>query len=708
MKPQTYFLMLAGLLGLAGIGLLAARVWDERRYVTIERTEYHSPKPAEDDFLTDDRLEDKPEKFEAELVDRRPLAGWLVNQSAAVIRLDCPEIKPDREPELLTLYPSYAAVRQAKLSRPLLPSVNILDGKATQFDNGLYAALDQAYYRGLKGKLLGHVELVRRLADKVGKQGEAAAFLAAGLELADIHVDVADQAAKQRLLADFEADEVRSKPSGFYTWNDTLKSCFRFLRFFQHSFDADDLRVPLDIARALAQDPGLLADYQKAVRFYARLTNPPGCLSVADIVGLKTVEPQQLLLLGKAKKHTRAAVALFPPSTSRETVLFERLFPMGLPADVNLMRELVRRIRSGEVDLKPNADSGWYEYQVYALETFLLPEKGEERDRLLLTKNYKKRMLEAFKALITKRRETHLRQHGAAEAMAMQRPTRVQPRLRLEPCPSFYLRTARAYAFLANFLDTALGADTVQALHGLTKDGERKPNLRAELHAVRDLFYGAYLVSADDIGLKPAFLKDEPVDAARCYQQAEAWLPRAFDDSDVAADARVAVPIYVDRGRGVVRLWATLGVRLAKLEASYARPPHIKLAPADPKKKAADPENKKPREVVDDDGPDLKNAHEWQPVEAHTLAASEYLIPVDEFAEIELKGMKTLTREELRALCDREKTKPAILTALGQVNTERETAVQGEGLVIPWKWLAPFGLLAAAVLFLVLARVLRT
>src|SRR5438128_5933250 len=174
MKAPVYFLLLAGVTALAGVGVLIGMVVDERRYVTTERIEYHSPKPSDDDFLKDDRLEDKPEKFAPDLVDRRPLQGWLVNQSAAVIRLDCPEIKPDREADLLALYPSYAAVRQAKLTRPLLPSVNMLDGKATQFDNGLYAALDQMYYRGLKDKVLGHVELVRRIHDKLERKREAA------------------------------------------------------------------------------------------------------------------------------------------------------------------------------------------------------------------------------------------------------------------------------------------------------------------------------------------------------------------------------------------------------------------------------------------------------------------------------------------------------------------------------------------------------
>jgi len=159
MKLRTYFLVVGCLAGLAAIAVAGWTLWQDSRYITIERTEYHNPKPADDDFLKDDRLEDKPQKFDAALVDRRPLGEWLVNQSAAVIRLDCPAIKPDQEAELLRLYPSYAVLRGQKFHLPLLPSINMLDGKAKQFDDGLYAALDQAYYLGLKGKLLSHVEL---------------------------------------------------------------------------------------------------------------------------------------------------------------------------------------------------------------------------------------------------------------------------------------------------------------------------------------------------------------------------------------------------------------------------------------------------------------------------------------------------------------------------------------------------------------------
>src|SRR5205085_8652858 len=137
-----------------------------------------------------------------------------------------PIIRPDAEPHLLTLHPSYAvAVRNNPLSQAILLSVNLVDGKAKQFDDGLYAALDQAYYQGLKNRLRSHVQFVQSLHAKVGKDSVAAPFLAAGLELAGVQVEATDQTAKDRYLAEFQANEVASKPIGFYTWNKTLSDC---------------------------------------------------------------------------------------------------------------------------------------------------------------------------------------------------------------------------------------------------------------------------------------------------------------------------------------------------------------------------------------------------------------------------------------------------------------------------------------------------
>jgi hypothetical protein len=222
-------------------------------------------------------------------------------------------------------------------------------------------------------------------------------------------------------------------------------------------------------------------------------------------------------------------------------------------------------------------------------------------------------------------------------AAGMSPPEHIEPRLRVEPCPSYFLRTARAYSFLANFLEVAIGKETLEKLHGLKQDGERRETLYAELHAMHDLYYGLYFISAEDIGLKTALAKEENVDVKHCTQRAVEWLPKAFQDPDLAVDTRVSVPIFVDLNQPVTRIWATLGVRLARLEANYARPPSIKPA---------------------------KGESDWKVAEGHRLGGSSYLIPVDEFAEFELQGLKVLTRAELRAICDREKTKEKIVEAL--------------------------------------------
>jgi hypothetical protein len=66
-------------------------------------------------------------------------------------------------------------------------------------------------------------------------------------------------------------------------------------------------------------------------------------------------------------------------------------------------------------------------------------------------------------------------------------------------------------------------------------------------------------------------------------------------------------------------------------------------------------------------GPKIRAADgtgEWKAVEPYKLASTEYLIPVDEFAEVGIGGGRVLDRAELRAVCDRAKTRAAILEAL--------------------------------------------
>jgi hypothetical protein len=642
MKRQTVLIaclvvFVAVVAGAYGIYLLQ---W-HARYYEVERTEYHEP-PRQDDVLVDDKLEDKNPAFDATLVDSRPLGDWDVNSSAAVMRLDCPMIKPDSEGYMLKLHPSYRdAVRNAPdhARKNVLPSANMLDGAAKQFDDGLYAAVDLACFRGQLGLSPAVPQWVASVFSHLPPKSPARPYLAAALELGGEKLPAGDfdQKEKADCLAAFKQDKAASKPIGFYTWTPELQRTWRFYRFLQREFDPDHLTIPRDVATVLKTHADLLKQYRAINAFYGRLTNPLICLPVDALIDAT----QDVAALAKQQGASHAAVALFPPSTSRETELFDRHFGNGLPAGANLMVTLIRRIRSGEVDLKPNAKpggDGWYQYQVYALETLLLPTRGQEKDKLLLTAEYKKRLVEAFKAMITTRRETNSK--ATVPASCAEKPLssrQVSPRLRIEPCATFYLRTARAYAFLQNFLRSTIGRERLEKLHGLKQDGERPATLDAELDALARRFYGFYLLTCEDIGMRPQFLPDEPVDQAAARREALKWLENIDADLDLACDVRVAVPIAIDLRRNKTRLWATVGVRLAHLDASYAFPPRVR------------PKGEK---------------GEWKEAERYQMGSSSYVIPVVEFAEFELNGSNALSREEFRDLCDRYSTKEEIVRAL--------------------------------------------
>ena len=620
----------------AGMTLAAAS--PACNYETIEVTDVKTPPPTTDE-LTDDTLDSSQgPKFDEDLVHSRPIDGWQVNLSAAVIKLDVEMARPDYEEHLVTLYPSYAA---AILGREVLPSVNLIDGKAKQFDDGLYAALDLAYYRGLAETLHSHVDLVRKIAERAGPDSPAAPFLAAALELAGVTIEVNDKSEQAQWWQQFERDLAQSKPIGFYTWNDDLRACFRFLRFLQQQVllapagrgTPDGSAVMVAIAQVLQDDLRLRDDYAAAVAFYSRLSNPP-----RKGVHLLSEGPGPLQSLAGQRSAGPPAIAVFlPSSTSRENELFEKLFPMGLPQSANLMRELIQAVRSGDVDLTPREDSGWYDYQAYALETLLLPSRGEEAGKLLRTARYKRRMLEAFAALITKRRETHIREM-AVTAAGGPPPAEIWPRLRIEPCPTYYMRTARAYAFLQAFLEERLGREQLANLHGLSAVGERPHDLAAELDQMRTLFYGLYLMSCEDLGLRPSTTAEETGDPAAAIEAAEQWLGDYKTDPDVAVDTRVIVPVYRDPRRQVTSVWAIAGVRLVKLTAEFDErfPPSLRpLA-----------------------------GGQWKPAEPGKLAPVTQLIAVDEFVTCQMPSLTPLTRDEFRKLCDEQKSKERIVAAL--------------------------------------------
>ena len=239
----------------AGV-VIGYRVWWNAFYFTVERTDVNpAPDPLDDLKLVDDVLEDKNPEFDPGLVDRRDYEGWQINKSAAVIRLDCPDIRPDREEEMTQLYASYADAAEAA-SQPwinFLPSANMLDGYAKQFDDGLYAALELVCFEAGPAFLPGPgtaATFFKQVFEELPEDSPAAPFLAAALSFAgeDVELDASQQPAMQKWIRDFESDVSRSKPISFYTWSEDLTRVWKFFRFLQHAFDQSDLRIPVDIA----------------------------------------------------------------------------------------------------------------------------------------------------------------------------------------------------------------------------------------------------------------------------------------------------------------------------------------------------------------------------------------------------------------------------------------------------------------------------
>jgi hypothetical protein len=582
-------------------------------------------------FLKDDSLSVLPSPvFDPSMEVFDMNAGCNINKSAAVFRLDVPGYDAAKEHALDKLYPSVSQAVTAASGNVLL-SINVVGAKAKQFNDGPYAALDLSYYHGIDSVFSSHVSLVKALYQKLTND-TAKAFVAAGLTFSDSAAGGYDAGLADRFLSDYLSNEVRFKPIGFYTWNTELEKLFRFMRFFQKTFTWNG--VVADIVSVLRSDSSLVIKARRVDWLYSGLTNPLSYVSMAELAQSDCELSQQGLMhtADSLIRSHRDETALFPPSTSVETELFNALYPEGVPPDADMMNELIKAIQNGTVDLTPKPETGWYGRQVYALETFLLPSKGEEHSKLLLSENYKKRLLEAFKAIITTQRETHVRQlevSGSGDAIEQ----RFIPALRVEPGCTYFLRTALAYAFLKEFLESSVGRVALQSLHGLTEEGTRRDDLWSELEYMRALFHGLYLVSAEDIGMKPA---QSPAGwpSVSDKSTAEVWLQTWLNDPDLAADARVAVPIYA--GDSYTMMWGTLGIRLCHLYVAYAVPPRFRSV----------------------------GGQNWNTLDSSACDTAKYLIPVLEFGEFRLSGKHVLTRQEFRSICDQNPTKEAIIRAL--------------------------------------------
>jgi hypothetical protein len=418
--------------------------------------------------------EAQPTGLRERLFSSQPKPGnyeVTLDTSRQVLRLDIPEDykydfrsskeKSDEPP----LYPLFT---EAGLDASKFAPTAVLALKAKQFDDGLYACVEMAADAGL-GRLTAKKDFLLRLLQALA-QGErtAQALLTAAARLGgqrvQVSVEVANQA--EALQREFLTDELRSKVLGFYTWNEELTRVFRCDRMLQTEIPEAAARA---IATVLSGNDELLSAYTSHLRLAEQLTNP---LAPADLRELC-----RALAEGRTT-DCAGGVSLFPPSRAHETELIKKLYgDRPIPEGFDLGNEIVKRLRAGTLDLKPNPASGWYDYQTYALEALAVLDGMPEGKHLTLKESYRQELAGLFKALLALTRETHIKQlelPPVGSAMG-RKPLKVKlyiaPDLTLEPLATYYFRRARSYQCVHDVLKRCLASKGWRRCGGLPPTG---------------------------------------------------------------------------------------------------------------------------------------------------------------------------------------------------------------------------------------------
>lgn len=313
--------------------------------------------------------------------------------------------------------------------------------------------------------------------------------------------------------------------------------------------------------------------------------------------------------MGSVEDSGASRQALLPPSDSLEGRLMKELSSNGrAPEGFRVIDELVARIRDGRLDTHPRAEDGFYAHKQHAMSALLAP----DTPGLEVGPKYRKALEELFAALFTLTRETHVKQLEGI--VAGPPPLTIRPHFSVEPLPELYARTAASYRFLREALTTLVGEADLRAV---ALDELDAVNALIEMES---LFLGAEATARAELGQESGQLAHRARFAA--------FARDAERDPDLGLDVRVAVPLYQD-ARGRVRIAAVLGLETRKLRFSFVRPPKVEVSG-----EAGSPM------FID--------------------STRTILAPITLECDVRVPP----TREELRAICDREKSPDAIRAAL--------------------------------------------
>lgn len=398
-----------------------------------------------------------------------------------------------------------------------------------------------------------------------------------------------------------------------------------------------DTRAVDEVARALRECGSAYATYVGYLTLVSRLTNPLASEDLRDWLGHPALDDTIPV----------SSWGFFPPSRAYETDLVKQLYEnTAIPEGFNLVREMVQRIRDGRLDdrlsLKPTERSGWYDYQTWALEALVLPEKMPEAAKLTFSEEYRQHLVELFKGIIALTRETHVKQLEEVDSLALgpsgplRREIDISPQLSLEPLAAFYERRTIAYSFIREVLIDTFGPDGLKKMRRMTPDGPVESPLDDELGQMIALFRGALGCVNCQLALPPSDVLPPLLDSSAAISTFQDWASKVDNDPDLVRDPRMMVPVFYDELRKKTKVWVVLGWGKRLLSISYVTPPLVKVQ--DKNGRAADKE-------VD---VTFSGQHEWA---AYPVSAEVYV-------------SRLLNREEFQEHCNRHRTREEILANL--------------------------------------------
>ena len=519
--------------------------------------------------------------------------------------------------------------------------------KGKQFDDGLYAAVELALQNGL-GPVAGKKNWLPRLAGEMdaAKGGVPLAQLFAAARLGGSKASPPATLAKivDGELKKFLADEKQSKPIGFYTWSKELSSIFQQDRMLQSPLAAQSHSAGINaIAKSLAADEEARKSYDQILRVNERLTNPlKGSGYRVLLAGIDAGKAPEL----DPTDH----ISFIPPSRSPEADLIMKLYGNSpIPEGFDLMKEVIARLKDGKLSFQPQADSGWYDHQLWSLESLVTFNTAPESKQLKPNEEYLKHLEELFKGTYALMRETHVKQlefpapaSEAGEPKKEREKVFISPDPHVELLPTMYLRRAQSYRFVREVLWETFGHPNIGKMHRLTATGPVEMTLASELDQMERLFMGAYIVACREIGMKEELPHGSlPADDyAKIFLR---WVASLSSDPDLAPDSRMMVPVFFDLQRQKTKVWVMLGWEQANCTLGYVKEPGIKITGPDGKPSVfGTPGGEETPEVI------FYGTHRY-------LAT-----PV--FAEVYVT--KLLNRTEFRRHCDIYQTKAAILANL--------------------------------------------